>query len=103
MSGDRRDLGYAFTVVFPEAGGGAALQPAPRRHSILVHNYPKGELTGRIFDPAHGRISDGRLNPEGTHLVTCGADETIRVYRIFGKQGKLDKGGDDMWTQSMLR
>lgn len=97
-------LGYAFAVVVPEAGGDATLRPAPRRHSILVHNYPKGELTGRIFDPIHGRISDGRLSPEGTHLVTCGADETIRVYKIFGKQEKsLEKIDDGMWSRSVVR
>lgn len=96
-------LGYAFAPVVPEAGGELQIRPAPRRHSILVHHYPNGEVTGRIFDVGHGRISDGCLNPEGTHLVTCGADETIRIFKIFGKQSKVEIPRDSVQTLNLIR
>lgn len=75
---------------------------APRKHSVLVHNYPKGELVGRIFDIGHGRISDSCLSPDGTQIVSCGADETLRVYNIFGtlKQPETD---DDPLTRYPIR
>lgn len=69
---------------------------APRKHSVLVHNYPKCELVGRIFDVGHGRISDSCMSADGTQILSCGADETLRVYNIFGKTKRPDQDDDHL-------
>ncbi|KAH8116213.1 WD40-repeat-containing domain protein [Phellopilus nigrolimitatus] len=90
--------GYAFA-----ASDGAVALPAPRRHSILVHSYPRGELTGKVFDAPHGRITHSCLSPDGTRLVTCGSDDSIRIYKVFGKQEVDSRVEEDMWSQSIIR
>jgi len=75
---------------------------APRRHSILVHNYPKGELVGRIFDVGHGRISDSCLSPDGTQVLNCGAEESLHVFSIFGPLKKPEEE-DDLHSRCPIR
>lgn len=75
--------GYAFAPV--EGHSGATL-PAPRKHSVMVHQYPSGNMTNSLFDASHGRITHSCISPDGTRIVTCGSDDSIRIYRIFGKQ-----------------
>ncbi|KAI5121435.1 hypothetical protein M0805_006196 [Coniferiporia weirii] len=88
--------GYAFA---PAIG---AVLPAPRKQSVLVHSYPKGELTGKVFDAPHGRITHSCLNPDGTRLVTCGSDDSIRIYKVFGKQ-EIDLRSEDMFSRTIIR
>lgn len=75
--------GYAFA---PVESTSAATLPAPRKQSVLVHNYPRGEVTGSFFDASHGRITHSCISPDGTRIVTCGSDDSIRIYKVFGKQ-----------------
>ncbi|TDL24579.1 WD40 repeat-like protein [Rickenella mellea] len=71
--------------------------------SVVVRSYPKFEQTGKIFDAGHGRIIDSCLSPDGTRLVTAGADETIRVYRLFGAAKVIGKEESEMRHQSVIR
>lgn len=96
-------LGFAFAPIDRDVGADAVLRHAPRKNGILVHKYPKGEVTGRILDFAHGRISDSCLSPDGTRLVTCGADETIRIYKIFGKQDLKSQHEEKLWRHNVIR
>lgn len=91
--------GYAFA---PLDGAANGVLSAPRRHSILVHNYPRGELTGKVFDAPHGRITHSCLSPDGMRLVTCGSDDSIRIFKIFGKQDIIPRD-DDGRMQSIIR
>ncbi|EJD05445.1 WD40 repeat-like protein, partial [Fomitiporia mediterranea MF3/22] len=91
--------GYAFAPAEPGLDG---VYPAPRRHSILVHNYPRGNLVGKVFDPAHGRITHSCLSPDGTRIVTCGSDDSIRMFKIFGKQNSPPHD-EHSRLQSMIR
>lgn len=93
--------GYAFASASSPPGGDGVL-PAPRRHSILVHNYPRGEMVGKVFDAAHGRITHSCLSPDGMRLVTCGSDDSIRIYRLFGKQEPLPRE-EDSRMQGIIR
>lgn len=89
--------GYAFA---PNATD--TVLAAPRRHSILVHSYPRGEVVGRIFDAHHGRITHSCLSPDATRIVTSGSDDSIRIYRIFGKQVPLPRE-EGIRMQSIIR
>jgi cell division cycle protein 20 (cofactor of APC complex) len=55
------------------------------------------------MDMGHGRISDSCMSPDGTRIVTCGADETIRVYRVFGEQVRMEEDRDTLWAQNIIR
>jgi cell division cycle 20, cofactor of APC complex len=94
--------GYAFAPTVDPDGTGPAL-PAPRRHSLLVHNYPKGEQVARVFEPAHGRITHSALNPDGTRIVTCGSDHSMRVYKIFGKQDVVQRTDHTSLSTNVIR
>ncbi|KAL5498820.1 hypothetical protein ACEPAH_2175 [Sanghuangporus vaninii] len=89
--------GYAFAPVITDT-----VLPAPRKHSILVHNYPRGDVVGRLFDAPHGRITHSCLSPDGTKIVTCGSDDSIRIYKVFGKQEPLPRE-DERRLQNIIR
>lgn len=81
--------GYPFTLApsfRTDSRTAQRVLPAPQRHSILVHSYPRGNLMGKIFDQGHGRITHSCLSPDSTRLLTCGSDQSVRIYRVFGKQ-----------------
>lgn len=101
--------GYPFTLapnsgLDSRSGSGPRVLPAPRRHSVLVHSYPRGDLVGKIFDENHGRITHSCMSPDGTRLLTCGSDQSIRIYKVFGKQSE-DVGlqEETMHSMSIIR
>lgn len=46
-----------------------------------------------------GRILHSALSPDGTCVVTGGADESLKFWRVFekrkGREAKVDYGGED--------
>lgn len=80
---------------------GVAVLPSPHQHSILVHSYPCGEVVGKIFDEMHGCIMHSSLSPDGTRLMMCSSDNSVRVYQVFGKQEVLVPD-EDMCLQNIV-
>ena len=96
--------GYAFANLDPSSRiPGMPFPTPPRGYSLLVHSVVSGEVAGRVMDLGHGRVSDSAMGPDGTCIVTCGADETIRMYKVFGEQTKVEDDRETLWQHNIIR
>lgn len=101
--------GYAFAVSSSDididgtvAGGNTALGRR-RVNAMLMHSVVNGEVTGRVFDAGQGRISDSVMSPDGTRVLTCGSDNTIRIHRVFGEKIDWEEEKATLWQRNLIR
>jgi cell division cycle protein 20 (cofactor of APC complex) len=57
----------------------------------------------KAFDLMHGRISDSCMNPDHTRLLTAGADQTVKVWKVFGEPKGRDKKESVLKEQQNVR